>query len=288
MWTNDRVLYKKILSFSGWNIFSSLSSSLSNQGVNVLMNIFFGPIINAARGISFQINGALGGFTSNFQIAVNPQIFKLWGQNKIQDFKDLILNSSKYSFLLISVILCPVLLEIEMILKLWLVNTPDNTIIFCRLIVLQIIVQSLSRSYVTGVNAVGAVKKLNLFAGISLLSVLPISYLFYTLGFPAYVAFIIYAISIIIEFIIAFSILNNLVNLTVSDFFTKTIIPILKVLFLALPIPILLHIYMESGFLRLLLIGFSDIILFLIGTYLFVLERKMKSVLLVKILKIKR
>jgi len=288
IWNNNSSLYKEILSFSGWNIFSSLSSSLSNQGINILMNIFFGPVVNAARGIAFQVNGAIGGFTSNFQIAVNPQIFKLWGQHQVQEFKDLILSSSKYSFLLISVILCPILLEINIILKTWLENPPENTAVFCRLIVVQIIVYSLSRSYVTGVNAIGEIKKLNLFSGISLLSVLPLSYIFYNLGYPAYIAFIIYGLSLIIEFIIAFSILHHSANMTYSEFLTKTILPIFKVLIFALPIPIFIYFNLQESFLRLVLVGLSDVLFFLVGTYIFALDEQLKKEIISRIKRIKK
>lgn len=284
MWSYDRELYKNILSFSGWNIFSTLSSSLSNQGINIIMNLFFGPIINAARGIAFQVNGAIGGFTSNIQVAVNPQIFKLWGQNEIEEFKNLIYNSSKFSFLLISVILCPIILEINYILKIWLVNPPNNTAIFCRLIFIQIIIFSISRSFVTGVNAIGKIKTLNLISGFALLSVLPISYLLYYLGYPAYTTFIVYGISLLIEFLIAFYILSNTIKLLISGFLSSVILPIIKVLALSLPLPIIFHFMMDDGIIRFLLIGICDVILFLIGTFMFAIDNQTKKLVIQKII----
>ena len=284
VWSYDRELYKNILSFSGWNIFSTLSSSLSNQGINIIMNLFFGPIINAARGIAFQVNGAIGGFTSNIQVAVNPQIFKLWGQNKIEEFKNLIYNSSKFSFLLISIILCPIILEINYILKIWLVNPPHNTAIFCRLIFIQIIIFSISRSFVTGVNAIGKIKILNLFSGFALLSVLPISYLLYYLGYPAYTTFIVYGISLLIEFLIAFYILSNTIKLLISGFLSSVILPIIKVLALSLPLPIIFHFMMDDGIIRFLLIGICDVILFLIGTFMFAIDNQTKKLVIQKII----
>ena len=284
VWSYDRELYKNILSFSGWNIFSTLSSSLSNQGINIIMNLFFGPIINAARGIAFQVNGAIGGFTSNIQVAVNPQIFKLWGQNEIEEFKNLIYNSSKFSFLLISVILCPIILEINYILKIWLVNPPHNTAIFCRLIFIQIIIFSISRSFVTGVNAIGKIKTLNLISGFALLSVLPISYLLYYLGYPAYTTFIVYGISLLIEFLIAFYILSNTIKLLISGFLSSVILPIIKVLALSLPLPIIFHFMMDDGIIRFLLIGICDVILFLIGTFMFAIDNQTKKLVIQKII----
>lgn len=283
IWYYDYKLYKEILSFSGWNIFSSLSSSLSNQGLNIIMNIFFGPIINAARGIAFQVNGAIGGFTSNIQVAVNPQIFKLWGQNKIEEFKSLIYNSSKFSFLLVCIILCPIILEIDFILKIWLVNPPNNTAIFCRLIFIQIIIFSISRSFVTGVNAVGKVKKLNLLSGFALLSVLPISYLLYYWGYPAYTAFIVYGVSLFFEFLIAFHILSNTTNFLFSDFFYKVILPIIKVLAIALPIPIIFHILMNENIGRFLFVGISDLVFFFIGIFFFAIDSQMRKIIIQKI-----
>ena len=284
VWSYDRELYKNILSFSGWNIFSTLSSSLSNQGINIIMNLFFGPIINAARGIAFQVNGAIGGFTSNIQVAVNPQIFKLWGQNKIEEFKNLIYNSSKFSFLLISIILCPIILEINYILKIWLVNPPHNTAIFCRLIFIQIIIFSISRSFVTGVNAIGKIKILNLFSGFALLSVLPISYLLYYMGYPAYTTFIVYGISLLIEFLIAFYILSNTIKLLISDFLSSVTFPIIKVLAFSLPLPIIFHFMMDEGFIRFLLVGLCDVILFLIGTFMFAIDNQTKKLVIQKII----
>lgn len=283
IWYYDYKLYKEILSFSGWNIFSSLSSSLSNQGLNIIMNIFFGPIINAARGIAFQVNGAIGGFTSNIQVAVNPQIFKLWGQNKIEEFKSLIYNSSKFSFLLVCLILCPIILEIDFILKIWLINPPKNTAIFCRLIFIQIIIFSISRSFVTGVNAVGKVKKLNLLSGVALLSVLPISYLLYYWGYPAYTAFIVYGVSLFFEFLIAFHILSNTINLLFSDFFCKVILPIIKVLAIALPFPIIFHIFMNENIGRVLFVGISDLVFFFIGVFYFAIDSQMRKIIIQKI-----
>nr|WP_288428176.1 oligosaccharide flippase family protein [uncultured Spirosoma sp.] len=271
---------RDIISFSSWNVLSSLSSVLSNQGINILINVFFGPTTNAARAIAVQLSGAIGGFTSNIQIAVNPQIIKSWGRKEIDEFNLLILNSSKFTFILILVILCPVYLELPIILSTWLGKIPDNTIIFCRTVFLQITILSLSRSYITGINAIGMVKKLNILASGALLLVVPVTYYLYTIKFLPYIAFVVYAIALTVEFVVSLKILKTASSLNFSKFFKICLLPILKTFCLGISLPVLIHYYFEDGYIRVLLVCITSLTCFGIGTYAFMINAEIRDKLL--------
>src|SRR5690606_13730712 len=126
--------------------------------VNILLNIFFGPAINAARGIAFQVRGAVNSFVYNFQIAMNPQIIKSYAINDLKYMHELIYQGAKYSFFLLFVISLPILFETEMILRLWLKIVPDYTVIFTRLVIINILIDSVSGPLMTGAQASGKIK----------------------------------------------------------------------------------------------------------------------------------
>jgi len=132
----DKSLYKKLMSFSGWSLFGSVANVGAQQGLNILLNIFFGVAINAAMGIANQVSSAVFGFVSNFQTAFNPQIVKSYAMNDRTYFMNLIFQSSKFSYYLLLLLSVPLLISTDFILQVWLTNVPEYTASFCRLIIL--------------------------------------------------------------------------------------------------------------------------------------------------------
>lgn len=118
-------LFKTMLSYSGWNLWGNIAAVMSNQGINILLNIFFGPIVNAAQSIAFQVNSALNSFIQNLQIAINPQIIKNYSANNFQQMQQLVFYGAKYNFFLLLTLSLPILLETKFILYIWLGNTPE-------------------------------------------------------------------------------------------------------------------------------------------------------------------
>lgn len=172
----DKASYKKLISFSGWNLFGNLAAVARGQGSNIILNIFFGTVVNAAYGITAQLSGAVKHFVTNFQIAVNPQIIKTYAQGNFTVNHKLILQSSRLSYFLLFVIVAPIWFNVDFILNLWLANPPPLTSIFVRLALINILVDSLSGPVMTGIQASGNIKWYQIIVGLFICIDLPLTY----------------------------------------------------------------------------------------------------------------
>lgn len=226
----DKSFYRILLSYSGWNLFGSLASIAKGQGINVLLNLFFGTVINAAYGIALQVQGAVSMFVNNFQTAINPQIIKTYAKGDLQRSHSLILQSAKFSFFLMFVLFCPIFFNIDFILKLWLVNPPDFTRVFVILSLVNLLIDCISGPLMTGLQATGKIKVYQFTVGMLLVLNLPISYMFLKIDSqPEFVFFVSIAISIIALFSRVYFLAKQ-INLNVKEFFVKVFIPIFKLL----------------------------------------------------------
>lgn len=168
---------KKILKFSFWSVIGDFSVVCYTQGLNILLNIFYGSIANAARGIAVQIQSIVTQFCTNFQMAVKPQIIKSFAENDIHRMHQLIILSSKFTFYLLSIIIIPIVYNSDVILKLWLQEVPKYTQSFVCIILLITLLSSLSNPLITAIHATGNIKKFQVCEGLCLLTILPISYI---------------------------------------------------------------------------------------------------------------
>ena len=185
----DKSLYKEIISFSGWDIMGHLTIVTQGQGINILLNIYFGPVVNAARAIAYQVQGAFEQFTSNFMMAVNPQIIKSYSRGEKKDMIQLINNSALFSYFLLLLFMFPVFFKLDTVLSLWLGDFPDNTHLFTICVLVMIMIRAMAHPVVRGVHATGDIKNLNLFAGILGLLPLPVAWICFKFGMPAITAF---------------------------------------------------------------------------------------------------
>lgn len=183
--TNDRGVLKSLLSFATWNFIGSSSSILRSQGVNILLNLFFGPVVNAARAIAVQVNTAVNSFVANFMTALTPQITKSYAQKDFGYLLMCIYRGSKFSYFLLLFLSLPVLVETDYILKLWLVNVPETSVWFVRFMILFSLVDTYSRTLINANNATGDIKVYQLMIGSINLTVLPLVYVSLKLGAPA-------------------------------------------------------------------------------------------------------
>ena len=175
--TKDTRLFKEMGNFAGWNLIGNLSYIGFTQGINILLNVFFGPAINAARGVAVQVQGALGQFSRNFQMAANPQITKRYAAGDLKNMHDLLFKSSKFSFFLLFVVSLPVMLHTETILDWWLVDVPDHTVEFFRIIICISAIGVLADPMNISAQATGHIKKYQLVEGGTLLLIVPAAYL---------------------------------------------------------------------------------------------------------------
>lgn len=246
IFSKDKKLYREMLSFSGWNIFSSISVILNGQVVSIIMNIFFGPIVNAARGVSAQVNGAVGGFVQNFQIAVNPRIIQTFAANEIQTFYCLINQSAKFSFFLLLIFVVPVWTNIDNILQLWLGTVPEHTADFCRIVFISSLINTFSLPLATAANATGNIKVFQLACGVFEILNIPFSYLLLKLGNPPVTVYFVQLTITISTLFVRLIVLRKLANLNISLFLTKIVFRCLSVAILSFSTIIVTLINTES------------------------------------------
>jgi len=239
---NKKVIYP-MLTFSGWDLIGNGAYIGANQGVNVILNLFFGTLVNAAHGVASNVNNATISFVRNFQMAVNPQIVKLYAAEKINELHSLLFENAKFSFSLIWLLLLPVSLNLEPLLQIWLVEVPDYSALFCRLVLTQSIIACLQRPFVMAIHATGRMKVFQLTAGSVLLSVLPISYFFLKAGGAPHIPFLVYIGASAVELLVELYLLKRWINLSLTKLFKTVFIPILLVVVCTLPASALISYY---------------------------------------------
>ena len=172
----EKPLFMQLMSYSGWNLFGSLSALLKGQGLNILLNMFFSPAVNASRGIAYQINNAITQFFTNFYTAVRPQITKYYAQEDLENMFKLVFRSSKFSFYLIFLLSLPIIIEAPYIIQLWLGQLPDYVVPFTRMIVLISAIDSMASPLMTTCHATGKIKLYQSIVGTLIICNVPISY----------------------------------------------------------------------------------------------------------------
>ncbi|MCD2448853.1 oligosaccharide flippase family protein [Methylicorpusculum oleiharenae] len=263
----DKPLFKTLMGFAAWNLWGNVAFAMYSQGINILLNIFFGPAVNAARGIAYQVQGSVNGFVHNFQMAMNPQITKSFAANDLQYMHQLIFQGAKYSFYLLFLLSLPILLETEIILELWLNTVPDYTIIFTQLVIVNILIESISGPLMTAAQASGKIKLYQSIVGGLLISILPISYVFLKQGYPPEVTIYINIIVSVIALIFRLIIVSHLVRLSVTGYLVKVVLRVFSVTIFSIIPPLLMHTILLPGFQRLLVVGIYSTISALLVIY---------------------
>lgn len=255
----DSVLFKKMISFVGWNITSGISVSINQQGQNILLNLLFGPVINAAQGIAYQVYNATFGILSYFQIATRPLIVQTYakGDEKLSEFHALVARTSKFSFFLLLIFVAPLLLELPFILNIWLETVPEHTAIFSQLILISLLFQGLSSPLDTAALSTGDIKRYQIWLGAFELINLPLCYLALKLYSSSVWIYYISILLSIITLIIRVYMLKKMVRFPVEYFITKVIVKVVIVFGLTMLIAILFKQIVPLGF-----IGFIVVELF--------------------------
>lgn len=235
---NDWKLFKEMLSFASWSLWGNLAVIACSQGINILLNIFFTPTINAARGIAVQVQNAISQFSLNFQTAINPQITKSYAIGDYSSMHKLIFRSSKFTFFLLLFLSLPILLETKLILTFWLKNVPEYTIDFLRLILCITIIDAIANPFMISASATGKIKLYQSLVGGILLTILPISYVTLKMGGNPESVFIVHLSICIIAFIIRLIIIKPMIQLSISLYFKKVIIKCITVTAIALILPV--------------------------------------------------
>lgn len=220
----NRTKFKQILSFTGWTCIGGSASILNNQGVNVLLNVFWGTVVNAARGVASQVNAAVVSFSGNFMMAVNPQIIKSYASGDTARTEFLVFKSSRMAFYLMLLISMPILVETKNILSLWLKDYPDYTIIFVNLVLCQSLIEVIGQPLQTLNQAYGKVKTYQIVAGGVLMLNFPLSYLMLKFGFNPDIVYYIAIFISLAGLIARLALLQRQVGLKFIKFFFSVFI----------------------------------------------------------------
>lgn len=243
----DKTLYKTLISYSGWNLFGNFALVAKGQGISIILNVFFGPVVNVAQAIASQVNAAVQSFFSNFQMAVNPQIIKSYAVNDKDFMISLMFKSARYSFYLLLLLSLPIIIEVDTILKLWLKIVPDHTSSFTILILIIVLLDCISGPLISGVQATGNIKISQIIVGSLQILILPISYLLFKYGYNPEST---YFVSIVISVVALFSrliILKSLITeFSVNTFIKEVLLKNLLIAFLSLVVPFVLKHFLAT------------------------------------------
>lgn len=230
----DGSLFREIFAFAGWTMNGNLAAIGYTQGLNILLNIFFGPTVNAARGIAVQVQGVCQQFCNNFQMALNPQLTKNYAQGDFDNMHRLLVKSSKFSFYILFFIVLPLMFKAEFVLKLWLGIVPEHTVTFLRLILIVGLLYTLSNPIIVSVHATGKLKKFQLIEGTMLLTIVPIAYIllkFFGIR-PEYVFVVHIAVELCTQYA-RLRIVLPMINMKLGDYVRSVLKPIAFVVFLS-------------------------------------------------------
>lgn len=244
----DKALFKELLSYSGWNLFGALSGVVKGQGLNVLLSMFFNPSVNAARGISYQINSAITHFFTNFYTAVRPQITKYYAQNDLTNMFKLVFRSSKMSFYLILIISLPILVETPYIVNLWLGQLPEYVVPFTRLIVAISAIDAMANPLMTTAHATGKIALYQSSVGTMTILNIPISFVLlkYVGASPVAVFQVSLCIAVICLFM-RLGIVKRLVNFPVLKYIKEVFGTSLLVAATASILPVYIYLHVEEN-----------------------------------------
>lgn len=271
-------MLKPMVSFSGWDMFGNVAVMSRGSGVAMLLNMFFGPAMNAAAGIANSVTSVVGGFSGNILMAVRPQIVKRYASGEYESMVKLMHEGCTLSFLLMTYLTVPLMSEIHFVLNLWLGIVPDYACIFTNLVLAFSIIGCFSSVVMQVVHATGYIKKTSIFNGTIYIMVLPVTYIAFKMDAPAWVPFAYNAFAFFVGSMMnTYFMTTYIPQLSLRKFFLRTIMPCF-LLYIVVAIPaIFLHLTLEEGWLRLFLtIGVTVILTSILG-YRFMLNKETRA-----------
>lgn len=252
----DKGKFREIFSFAGWNMIGSLANVCKSQGLTILLNIFFGNAVVAARAMAFKVYSTIQQFADNFFMAIRPQIMKSYSAGEKESAFKLVFQGSKFSFYLMLIISLPILLETNFLLNIWLKTVPEYTVVFTQLVVINALIDVLATPLATSIQAEGRIKKYQLITGGLLLLILPVSYVILKVG-TNITPQSVFVVSIVISFAAVFVrvlLVNHYTGMSVSSWFRMVLKPVLTISAASVIIPLMLLFLLKASVLRFFII----------------------------------
>ena len=250
----DRELGREIVGFNGWGVIGSMASIGKNQGINILLNMFYGPAVNAARGVANIVYFNIYQFVQNYVFAVNPQVVKAYAAGERDDMMKLVFQTSKLAYFLLFVVVLPLMLEVEQVLDLWLVEVPAHAAAFTVWLLAAALIDSMHHPLYYAVQATGKVKWYNIIVGSSQLLVVILAYVILKCAKvqPELIFRLIFVFSIIAQ-TLRIIITGKYVEMNIGQYLRRTVLPVALVTIVSPVLPWLVVHYMDPCFGRLCL-----------------------------------
>ena len=246
----EKGLFKELFSYAGWNFISSVSGTLSGQGVNMLINIFYGAAVNAARGLSDTVQQSVSMFVNNFTIALGPQITKAFAAKDMSYVKYLTYRGSRFAYYIMFLISLPVILEADFVFTLWLGDVPEHTVNFNRLALIVCSSGLFYTVFASVQNASGNIRKMRLIQSIITLMEFPAAWIFLKIGTPPEVVYLIIFAAVFATIIVTHCIVSKTMGYTMSEVFHEVYFPELRVIVCSSIIPIICVLVFPYGWWR--------------------------------------
>lgn len=277
----DKSLLKEMFAFSGWTAIGGLGFVFKDQSINIVLNLFFGTTVNAARGVALQVNSIVNQFVSNFMMAVNPQITKSYAANEIMRTKELVYASSKFSYCLMCFIVIPLIVNLRIILKVWLGVVPQYTYEFLIILLISAHIASLAGPIATAINATGRIKQLQIGISLIFLTELPFAYLVLKLGYEPYFALLACFFTQIIALFYRFFVLTKQIDtFCIKDFLVKIICRVIFVFCLSFFLCYIIRCYLEDSLMTIVISTLYSICIIAIIIFIFGLSKTERLLLL--------
>ena len=264
---NDRSLLREMLDFAGWSFVGCSAQTFITQGVNIIVNLFFGVAANAARGVAVQVEHALRQFVNSFMTALDPRITKSFAQGETDYVLKLVYYGAKYAYFLAFFFALPLIVEAEFVLGIWLKDVPEFTVLFVRWTALVVLAEVLSLTMLRANAASGKIRKYQLVVGGVNMTIFPISWLCFHLGMSAVASYIVHFIIYFINIFVRIRMMHGILPITYKDFISKVFAKVIPVSLLAATPMLFLSMYMEDSWIRFGIVGCTTVMVLPLAIY---------------------
>lgn len=280
----DKGLAKEMFGFAGYSFLNNSVSIFNHQGINLLINMYFGVLFNAAKGVASQVESAILQLVNNLTVAVNPQITKSYAAGDKERMFSLICKGSKYSYYLLLLFSLPIFLEAECVLKLWLKIVPDYSVLFLRLAMIGGMIKMLGNTGFTACMATGKIKKYSIWVTAVGITAFPITLISYRLGCPVEFSYYSYIFAYAMVEFVRLVLMKSMIGFPPMRFVKEVFLNAIIVTFLSAIIPFQLSRHYPDGLLRLVLVVIASIVCVALTTY-FVGMNKNERMYLIRVIK---